>query len=228
LEGYGLTESSAPTFVSRVSANAIGTIGYPFPGVEYRLAKNSELLIRGPSIFRGYHNDPQATKTVLKDGWLHTGDLAQINSDSSVTIVGRSKDLIVTAGGKNISPKILEEKLKEEPIISQAVLIGDRKPFISALITLDAGAFEIWARQNGLNRISFSDAVDNPALIAHIQRAVDSANQLVSRAESIRKFIVLSEDFTEANGLLTPSLKLKRAEINLHYQDLINHRIYNN
>jgi long-chain acyl-CoA synthetase len=134
----------------------------------------------------------------------------------------------VTAGGKNISPKILEEKLKEEPIISQAVLIGDRKPFISALITVDSGAYEIWAKKNGLDRLSFSDAIESPALIAKIQRAVDQANQLVSRPESIRKFVILPEDFTEANGLLTPSLKLKRAEINAYYQDLINHRIYNN
>jgi long-chain acyl-CoA synthetase len=227
LEGYGLTESSAPTFVSRVSANAIGTIGYPFPGVEYQLAADSELLIRCPSLFRGYHNDPMATESVLKNGWLHTGDLALANSDGSVTIVGRSKDLIVTAGGKNISPKILEEKLKEESIISQAVLIGDRKPFISALITLDPGAYEIWAKKHGLGRLSFTDAIENPALIAKIQRVVDQANQLVSRPESIRKFIILPEDFTEANGLLTASLKLKRAEINSYYQDLINYRIYN-
>lgn len=228
LEGYGLTETAAPTFVSRVHANAIGTIGYPFPNVEYKISpSDNELILKCASLFRGYHNDPVATKQVLKNGWLYTGDLARDNGDGTITLIGRSKDLIVTAGGKNVSPSFLENALRDNSLISNAVLVGDRKPFISALITLDPDSFKLWAKKNGLTKLTLHDAVENPAVISAVQRMVDQANLLVSRAESIRKFIIVPQDFSVENGLLTPSLKLKRQAVYDYYADLINYRIYN-
>ncbi|MDR2538549.1 MAG: AMP-dependent synthetase/ligase [Bifidobacteriaceae bacterium] len=226
LEGYGLTETCGVTFVSRPEANAIGSLGYPVAGVEYKLAKNGELLLKCGSLLSRYHKDEAATQEVLHDGWFHTGDLAQDNGDGTITLTGRSKELIVTAGGKNISPGTLEGALKENTLISQVVLVGDRKPYISALITLDPETFALWKVKVGLVNLQLENAPKDLVVKSEVQRMVDKANLLVSRAESIRRFIILPEDFSEENGLLTSSMKLKRQAVYERYQDLIDSEIY--
>jgi long-chain acyl-CoA synthetase len=201
-------------------------LGYPLAGVEYKVDADGELLVKCASILTQYHNDPKATAAVLKDGWLCTGDLAHDNGDGTVTLTGRSKDLIVTAGGKNVSPIVLEGALKENTLISQAVLIGDRKPYVSALITLDPETFELWKKHNGLTELKLDQANQNLAIRSEIQRMIDKANGLVSRPESIRKFYILAEDFTEENGLLTSSMKLKRQAVSQKFHDLIETELY--
>ncbi|OKL53115.1 long-chain fatty acid--CoA ligase [Bowdeniella nasicola] len=213
LEGYGLTETSAPLSVNTPAVNKIGTVGPPISGVAVRVDEEGEIQVKGPWVFKRYHNNPEATEEAFVDGWFHTGDVGSIDEDGYVKITGRRKELIVTAGGKNVAPTLLEDRLRGHPLVSQVVVVGEGKPFIGALVTLDAEMLPGWLKNHGMPTMSVEQAARDPQVIAAIDRAVERANKAVSRAESIRKFKVLDTDFTEANGMLTPSLKIKRGPI---------------
>ncbi len=209
LEGYGLTETSAAAVVNKPSRNKIGTVGLPLPGVAIKIAEDDEILLRGPNVFLGYwRNDPATAEALDADGWLHTGDMGRLDDEGFLRVTGRKKELIVTAGGKNVAPAVLEDRLRAHPLISQCVVVGDGRPYIACLITLDPEAVEFWKQQHG--RPADADVTNDLELTAEIQQAVDDANQAVSRAESIRRFRILGSDFTEGNGYLTPSLKVRR------------------
>ncbi|MGA8459916.1 MAG: AMP-dependent synthetase/ligase [Streptosporangiaceae bacterium] len=209
LEGYGLTETSAAATVNRPSRNKIGTVGPPLPGVAIKIADDGEILLRGPNVFPGYwHNDAATAEVLDPEGWFGTGDVGGLDEEGFLQVTGRKKELIVTAGGKNVAPAVLEDRLRASPLISQCVVVGDGRPYIACLITLDEEGLEFWRKQHGL--AADADVTDNPELTADIQTAVDEANKAVSRAESIRRFRVLPSDFTEENGYLTPSLKVRR------------------
>ena len=210
LEGYGLTETTAPATVNTPDLIKIGSVGPPLPGVSIQIADDGEVLIKGNNVFSSYRNNETATNEAIIDGWLHTGDLGELDHDGFLKITGRKKELLVTAGGKNVAPAVLEDRLRAHPLVSQCIVVGDQKPFIGALITLDAEMLPAWARNNGLQGLSMDEARTNEVIHAEIQSAVDDANKAVSTAEAIRKFTVLPGDFTEDNGYLTPSLKLKR------------------
>lgn len=210
LEGYGLTETTAPVSVNLPWDVRPGTVGPPLPGSSVAIDDSGELLVKGVMVFKGYHNNPEATAESLQDGWFHTGDLGSLADDGSITITGRRKEVIVTAGGKNVSPAQLEDQLRSHPLISQCVVIGDQKPFVAAILTLDAEMLPTWLKNNGKPEMSLTQAADDPEIRAELQKVVDRANESVSRAESIRSFVVIDSDFTEENGYLTPSLKLKR------------------
>ncbi|SDM52349.1 AMP-dependent synthetase/ligase [Actinomyces ruminicola] len=212
LEGYGLTETVGPIAVNTPRLSKIGTVGPPLPPMAVRISADGEILLRGPSVFQGYHRDPAATAAAFtEDGWFRTGDLGSLDRDGYVTITGRAKDVIVTAGGKNVSPAPLEDALRGHPLISQVVVVGEQRPFVSALITLDAEMLPSWLRMHGLEPMPVAEAAAHPQVLAALNRAVQRANRHVSRAESIREIRVLTVDFTEANGLLTPSLKVRRS-----------------
>ncbi|QAY70503.1 AMP-dependent synthetase/ligase [Xylanimonas protaetiae] len=211
LEGYGLTETTAPAAVNLPRSVAIGTVGPPLPGTSVQIDDDGEILLKGPHIFRGYRNQPELTAEVLVDGWFHTGDLGTLDSHGRLRITGRKKEIIVTAGGKNVAPALLEDRLRSHPLVSQVVVVGDQRPFIGALVTLDPEMLPGWLATHGLPNMPVSEARVHPDVLAALDRAVTRANEAVSRAESIRKFHVLENDFTEANGYLTPSLKVKRA-----------------
>ncbi len=213
LEGYGLTETSAPACVNLPDATKIGTVGPPLPGTAIRKAADGEILIRGNGVFRGYHDNETATGEAMQDGWFRSGDLGSLDADGFVRITGRKKEIIVTAGGKNVAPAVLEDRLRGHPLVSQVVVVGDARPFIGALVTLDPEGLPGWLTRHDLPPMEVAAAAENPVVLAGIQRAVDRANKVVSRAESIRKFTVLTSDFTIANDLLTPSLKVKRAAV---------------
>ena len=211
LEGYGLTETVGPISVNIPRLTKIGTVGPPLPPMSVRISADGEILLKGPSVFQGYHGDPEATASAFtEDGWFRTGDLGSLDRDGYVRITGRAKDIIVTAGGKNVAPSGLEDSLRGHPLISQVLVVGENRPFIAALMTLDAEMLPLWLRSHGLPAMTVSEAASHPRVLAALDRAVSRANTQVSRAESIRTFAVLSDDFTEANGLLTPSLKVKR------------------
>ncbi|WP_261808474.1 long-chain fatty acid--CoA ligase [Nonomuraea sp. C10] len=213
LEGYGLTETSAAATVNLPHAQKIGTVGPPLPGVEVRIDDDGEILIRGPILFQGYWRDEQKTReSQTADGWLLTGDLGALDEDGFLTISGRKKEIIVTAGGKNLAPEPLEDRLRTHRLISQAVVVGDRRPYTAALITLDAEALASWKRAAGRpEHAGPAELRDDPDLLSRLQTAVDEANRAVSRAESIRRFRILAVDLTEQNGYLTPTLKVKRS-----------------
>jgi long-chain acyl-CoA synthetase len=215
LEGYGMTETSAAATVNKPSRNKIGTVGQPLPGVSAKIADDGEILLKGGIIFGGYWNNAQATKETLDaDGWLDTGDLGSLDDEGFLQVTGRKKELIVTAGGKNVAPAVLEDRLRAHPLISQCMVVGDGKPFIACLITLDPEMLAHWKKQHGKpDSATAADLAEDPDLLADLQAAVDEANQAVSRAESIRKFVVLPVDFTTDNDYLTPSLKVKRAVV---------------
>jgi long-chain acyl-CoA synthetase len=215
LEGYGMTETSAAATVNKPSRNKVGTVGQPLPGVTARIADDGEIMLRGGIIFAGYWRNEAATKEVLDDsGWLHTGDLGSLDDAGFLRVTGRKKELIVTAGGKNVAPAVLEDRLRAHPLISQVMVVGDNKPFIACLITLDPEAIDHWKQQHGKPAgATPADLASDPDLLAELQVAVDEANKAVSRAESIRKFVVLPVDFTTDNGYITPSLKVKRAVV---------------
>ena len=215
LEGYGLTETSAAATVNKPSRNKIGTVGQPLPGVSARIADDGEVLLRGTIISAGYwHNDAATKEAIDADGWLHTGDLGSLDDEGFLRVTGRKKELIVTAGGKNVAPAVLEDRLRAHPLISQCMVVGDGRPFIACLITLDAEALEHWKQQHGKPATATAaDLADDPDLLAELQAAVDDANKAVSRAESIRKFRVLPVDFTTDNDYITPSLKVKRSVV---------------
>ncbi|MFV1364978.1 long-chain fatty acid--CoA ligase [Mycolicibacterium elephantis] len=210
-EGYGLTETSAAITVNRVDDLKIGSVGKLLPGNSMRLNEDNELLVKGGVVFSGYWRNEEETKAVFSDGWFHTGDLGDIDDDGFLTIIGRKKEIIVTAGGKNVAPAILEDRLRAHPLISQAMAVGDAKPFVGALITIDPEAIDGWKERNAKNaNASVGDLATDPDLIAEIDLAVKEANQAVSKAEAIRKFRILPVDFTEDTGELTPTLKVKR------------------
>ena len=219
-EGYGLTETSAPTTVNTPDFIRIGSVGPAYPGCYVSIGEDGEILCKGDHVFREYNNNPEATaEAFTEDGWFHTGDLGRIDDDGFVYITGRKKELIVTAGGKNVAPAILEDRLRGHPLVSQVVVVGDQKPFIGALATLDSEMLPGWLRNHGLPEMSAKEAAENPQVLAAIDRAITRANEAVSRAESIRQFRILPIDFTVANGYMTPSMKLKRAAVLRDFAD---------
>ncbi|OBI77365.1 long-chain fatty acid--CoA ligase [Mycobacterium sp. E740] len=210
-EGYGLTETSAAITVNRIDDVKVGSVGKLLPGNSMRINDDDELLVRGGVVFSGYWHNDEETAAVFSDGWFHTGDLGAIDGDGFLTIIGRKKEIIVTAGGKNVAPAILEDRLRAHPLISQAMAVGDAKPFIGALITIDPEAIEGWKARNSKSAdASVADLTTDPDLVAEIDLAVKEANQAVSKAEAIRKFRILPVDFTEDTGELTPTMKVKR------------------
>ena len=215
LEGYGLTETSPVISANRPDGNKIGTVGPPVPSVSVRIADDGEILATGPNVFVGYWHNEAATKELVDpDGWLHTGDLGELDDDGYLRVTGRKKDIIVTAGGKNVAPAVLEDRLRAHPLVSQCMVVGDGRPYVACLVTLDEEAIGPWqARHPNLAHASMAELAEAPELIAEIQAAVDEANKAVSRAESIRRFRVLPVDFTEQNGYLTPSLKVRRGVV---------------
>ena len=227
LEGYGMTETCGPVCVSLPEDNRIGTIGMPMCGITAGIAEDGELVIKGPLVCKGYHNNPGVTAQQITDGWLHTGDLGDISEDGFISITGRKKDLIITAGGKNVSPGLLEASVMTSPVVNQCLVIGDKKPFVAALVTLDLADANNWLESQGAKpEPDLASLAKNAIVHAEVERAVNAANEGVSRAESIRKFEILPDEFTEANGMLTPSLKTRRAQIVEHYRELIDDVIY--
>jgi long-chain acyl-CoA synthetase len=207
-EGYGLTETTAGICVNRPDALRIGTVGQPVGGVTARVADDGELLFKSNLVFGGYWNNDAATSDAIDaEGWFHTGDIGEIDEDGFVKITGRKKELIVTAGGKNVAPAVLEDRVRANPYVSQCLVVGDGKPFVAALVTIDT---EAWTGD-----------LDDPALRTEVQKAIDDANSQVSQAESIRKFVILPEDWTEDNGYLTPSFKVKRNAVLADFHDTV-------
>lgn len=229
IQGYGMTETAAPFAAARVTDNVIGTVGQPAPGSSIRISDEGELQVKGPNVFRGYHNLPEKTAEVFTaDGWLRTGDLAEIDDAGRIIITGRIKDIIITAGGKNVSPIPLEEEIAKCPIVEHCVVVGDQRPFIGALVTLDPESLAIWLPAHGLSTETLVDRLaTNAAVREEIQQYVDKANATVSRAESVRKFAVLDTQFTQENKCLTPSLKVVRPAVNRVFADAIDSEIYN-
>lgn len=229
IQGYGMTETAAPFTATRVTDNVIGTVGQPAPGSSIRISDEGELQVKGPNVFRGYHNLPEKTaEAFTADGWLRTGDLASIDDEGRITITGRIKDIIITAGGKNVSPIPLEEEIAKCPIVEHCVVVGDQRPFIGALVTLDPESLALWLPAHGLSTETPVDRLaTNAAVREEIQQYVDKANATVSRAESVRKFAVLDTQFTQENKCLTPSLKVVRPAVNRVFADVIDNEIYN-
>lgn len=217
-EGYGLTETSAAANVNTQTAFRVGTVGKPVNGTSVRIADDGEVMLKGDVVFRAYYNNPQATAESLTDGWFHTGDLGELDSEGFLKITGRKKEIIVTAGGKNVAPSGLEDSIKAAPLVSQAMVVGDQRPFIAALVTVDEEYFPSWKSQhNKPASATVADLATDADLLAEIQVAVDEANRQVSKAEAIKKFTVLANDFTEQGGEITPSLKLKRNVVTKNY-----------
>ncbi len=225
LEGYGLTETTAPIGVNTPWKVKVGTVGPPLPGGAVRIADNGEIHVKGVMVFKGYNNNPEATEQAFADGWFNTGDVGDIDEDGYLTITGRSKEIIVTAGGKNISPAQLEDQIRANPLVSQTIVVGDQKPFVAAIITLDEEMLPTWLKNHGLPSMTVAEAAENEQVRAEIQTAIDKANTSVSRAESIRKFEIIDRDFTEEAGYLTPSMKLKRNVVVKDFADVID-RLY--
>ena len=228
IQGYGMTETAAPFTVTRVNDNKIGTVGQPAPGSSVRIADDGEVQVRGANVFRGYHNLPEKTaETFTADGWLKTGDLGSLDEDGRLMITGRKKDIIITAGGKNVSPIPMEEEIAKCPIVEHAVVVGDGRPFIGALVTLDPEGLASWLPTIGQPAdLSLADAAALPQVREEIQPFVDRANATVSRAESVRKFVVLDTQFTQENSCLTPSLKVVRPAVNRVFSDAIDQELY--
>jgi long-chain acyl-CoA synthetase len=213
LEGYGLTETSAASTVNTPGMIKIGTVGRPLAGASVRIAEDGEILVKGGVVFQGYYNNPQATAEAFVDGWFRTGDLGELDNDGCLRITGRKKEIIVTAAGKNVAPAVLEDRLRAHRLVSQCIVVGDAQPYIACLVTLDAEALPAWAEQHGKGSVTLAAASEDPDVVAEIQGAVDEANLAVSRAEAIKKFKILSVDWTEESGALTPSMKLKRGVV---------------
>jgi long-chain acyl-CoA synthetase len=227
LEGYGLTETTAPATVNLPDKFKIGTVGPALPGVSIRLADDGEIQVKGINVFKEYWKNPEATADSFDDGWFLTGDIGSFDDDGFLTITGRKKEIIVTAAGKNVAPAALEDPVRSNPLVGQVVVVGDQKPFIAALVTLDPEMLPTWLANNGEDKtMTLAEASVNPAVNAEIQRAIDVANSHVSRAESIRKFVVLGTELTEASGHLTPKLSIKRNVIMQDFADVVD-GIYN-
>ena len=221
VEGWGLTETTGAATATRPPKPVLGSVGHPMPGNMIKLEDDGEVLVKGAIVFRGYHNDPEETARSLKDGWYRTGDIGTIDKQGNLTITGRKKHLIVTAGGKNVAPAVLEDRLSSHPLISQVVAVGDKRPFVSALITLDQQMLPSWLRSHGQPEMTPAQAIQSEAVQESLQRAIDRTNRQVSRAESIRKFKILPGDFTLENGMLTPSLKVRREIVLDRFADVI-------
>jgi len=219
LEGYGLTETSPATNSNTPDAQKIGTVGRPIPGCTIRIAPDGEVLVKGHMVFQGYWNNDSATKEMIdSDGWLHTGDTGALDDEGFLAITGRKKDLIITAAGKNVAPAVLEDRLRAHWLVSQCLIVGEARPFIAALVAIDPETFVQWKADHGQPQTAtIAGLRDDPALRAEIQAAIDDANQAVSRAEAIKKFALLDQDFTEAGGQLTPTLKVRRHVIMKQY-----------
>lgn len=220
LEGYGLTETSAATTVSRPDAIEVGAVGQPFPGASVKVADDGELLLAGDQIFVGYWNNPTATAEVLEpDGWFHSGDIGEIDDRGFVRITGRKKELIVTAGGKNVAPAVLEDRLRSHALVSQCMVVGDQKPFVAAVVTLDPEALPMWLKVQGKDEsLTAADLISDAEVLAEVQGAVDYANTAVSNAEAIKKFVIVPDEWTEESGQMTPSMKLKRGVVQKEYE----------
>ena len=213
LEGYGLTETTAALSANLPDATRIGTVGRPLPGTAVRVADDGELLFRGGQVFAGYWANEAATSEAIdRDGWFHTGDVGEVDDEGFVRITGRKKEILVTAGGKNVAPAVLEDRLRAHALVDQCLVVGDGQPFIGALVTIDRETYPAWAQEHG-KPADIADAVDDPELVAAVQEGVDEANKAVSKAEAIRKFTILPGEWTEEGGQLTPSLKLKRSVV---------------
>ena len=228
IQGYGLTETAAPFAFTRVHDNVIGTVGQPVPGSSVRISATGELEVKGQNVFRGYHNLPEKTaETFAADGWLKTGDLASLDDEGHITLTGRAKDIIITAGGKNVAPIPMEQEIATCPIVEHAVVVGDNRPFVGAVVTLDQEGLENWLPTQKLPAgLTIEQAARLPEVAAEIQKYVDRANAEVSRAESVRKFIVLPVTFTQENKCLTPSMKVVRPKVNEVFTDQIASGIY--
>jgi long-chain acyl-CoA synthetase len=213
LEGYGLTETTAGVTVNALSAQRVGSVGRPMPGISVRVADDGEILIKGPMVFRRYWGNETATQEALQDGWFRSGDIGELDDAGFLTITGRKKEILVTAGGKNVAPAVLEDRLRAHPLVSQCMVVGDGQPFIAALVTIDPEALTGWLERKGRPAAAVADLVDDADLHAEIADAVAEANKAVSRAEQIREFRILPVDFTEAGGELTPTMKVKRAVV---------------
>ncbi|RVW05626.1 AMP-dependent synthetase/ligase [Rhodococcus xishaensis] len=219
-EGYGLTETTAAVAVNTIGNQKVGTVGRPLDGNAVRIAEDGEIMLRGPVVFSGYWHNEAATKEAIEDGWFHTGDLGTVDPDGYISITGRKKEIIVTAGGKNVAPAQLEDHLRAHPLISQAIVVGDQKPFIGALITIDAEALPGWNERNGKPAATaVAELLADADLNAEIDEAVAEANKLVSQAEAIKKYRILPVDFTEETGELTPTMKLKRNVVHESFAD---------
>lgn len=222
MEGYGLTETTASGTFNRAEQPRIGTVGQPMPGTAVRIADDGEILLKGPHVMAGYLNHPEATAEVIDpEGWFSTGDIGQLDADGYLQITGRKKEIIVTAGGKNVAPAVLEDRIQAHHLISHAVVVGEGRPFVGALITLDPDALAAWARQHKRHGATVAELKDDPELLAEIQATIDGANDAVSKAESIRVWRLLDEQFTEEAGHVTPSQKLKRSVITRDFADAI-------
>lgn len=214
VEGYGLTETTAPATVNQVHQTRMGTVGRPIPGTSIKIAEDGEILIKGIGVFAGYHENPQATSDAFtQDGYFKSGDTGSLDAAGYLKVTGRKKELIVTAGGKNVSPGPLEEMVRAGRIVAQCVLVGENRPFIAAMVSLDPEELVLWAKPRGLGELTLSEAAVHPQVLEEVQQYVDAANGTVSKAESIRKFVILPEEFTESSGHLTSSLKLKRQTV---------------
>ena len=222
LEAYGLTETTAGSTLNRPGAIRIGTVGRPLPGTSLKIAEDGEVLIKGDQVFSGYWNNETATAAVLSDDqWFHSGDIGVLDDDGFLSITGRKKEIIVTAAGKNVAPAVLEDRMRSNPLVSQVMVVGDAKPFIAALVTLDPDAASAWAAEHGLDDASMEELAQNEDVIAEVQSAVDDANQAVSRAEAIKAFRVLPEDLSIDGGELTPTLKVKRSVVASKYARVV-------
>nr|WP_228386777.1 AMP-dependent synthetase/ligase [Ornithinicoccus halotolerans] len=220
LEGYGLTETTAPATVNTPELIKVGTVGRPLPGVTVRVADDGEIQVRGSSVFRGYHGHTQATEEVLDDdGWFTTGDIGELDGDGFLRITGRRKEILVTAGGKNVSPGPLEDQVRAHALVSQCVVVGDGRPYVAALVTLDAEMLPAWGEAHGLGPLTVPEAVENPVVREVVARAIERANDSVSRAESIRRFSLLGTELTEESGHLTPSMKVRRETVLRDFAD---------
>jgi long-chain acyl-CoA synthetase len=220
LEGWGMTETSTAATISTPDDFKIGTIGKPFPGCEVRIADDGEILVKGPNVFQGYYKNEEATREALVDGWLHTGDLGEIDADGFIKITGRKKDIIITAGGKNITPANLEAEIKQHPLVSQCVVVGDRRPYLVALVTLDPEEAVKYAQENGLPEDPVQLA-SNAEVKAAIEAHVDAINQRFARVEQVKKIAILPHDLSQESGELTPTLKVKRAVVASKHREAI-------
>lgn len=222
LEGYGLTETYAPTTLGRGHKLKIGKVGYPLPGTSTAIADDGEVLLRGYNVFRGYWKNEKATKQALEDGWFHTGDIGELDEDGFLSITGRKKEILVTAGGKNVAPAALEDPLRAHPLIGQVVVIGDKQPFVSALISLDPEMLPVWTKGNGIEAAeTINQAISNPKIIESIQTKIDQVNKKFSSAEQIKKFAFIASELTEESGHMTPSLKVKRERVLADFEEQV-------
>lgn len=220
LEGWGMTETSTAATISTPEDFKVGTIGKPFPGCEVKIADDGEILVKGPNVFQGYHKNPEATRETIVDGWLHTGDIGEIDPEGFIKITGRKKDIIITAGGKNITPANLEAEIKQQPLVSQCVVVGDRRPYLVALVTLDPEEAVKYAQEKGLPEDP-AELSENPDVKAAIEAHVEKINQNFARVEQVKKIAILPHDLSQESGELTPTLKVKRAVVAQKHEDAI-------